>query len=106
MKNNINESRWSQLEKRLSLQSISKFIKHGSVINAIDTHSFIEREEAAYINLQKYIEDTCGIDISEDILENITAYSSVREDICFTLGMKAGAQIITQLIGSLETDIA
>ena len=95
---------WAQMEKRLNLQSISKFIKYGSVINEIDNRSFIEREETAYNNLQKYIEDTCGKEISDDVMENITEYSSIKEDIYFTLGMKAGAQIVTQLTGSLESD--
>ena len=96
---------WSQMEKRLNLQSISKFIKYGSVINETDSHSFIEREEIAYNNLMKYIEDTCGKEISENIMENITAYSSVKEDIYFTLGMKAGARIVAQLTdNNLESD--
>jgi len=99
------ENKWSQMEKRLNLQSISKFIRHGSIINEIDTHSIFEREEIAYNELQKYIEYTCGNEKSEEILENITAYSSVREDICFTLGMKAGAQIISQLTDDFETGV-
>jgi len=98
-------SKWFEMQKRLNLQSIGKFIQHGGIINEIDTRSFTEREETAYNNLQKYIEDTCGKENSEDILENITAYSSIKEDICFILGMKAGAQIIAQLTGSLGTDL-
>ena len=99
------ENKWSQMEKRLNLQSISKFIRHGSIINEIDNRTIFEREEIAYNDLQKYIEDTCGSEKSEEILENITAYSSVREDICFTLGMKAGVQIISQLTNELEIGV-
>jgi hypothetical protein len=97
------ENKWAQIEKRLNLQSISKFIKHGGIVSEIDSRTLAEREEEAYTNLQEYIENACGKEISEEIMENITAYSSVKEDMYFTLGMKAGAQLISQLTGSLES---
>jgi hypothetical protein len=99
------DSKWAQIEKRLNLQSISRFIKHGGIINKIDSRSFVEREEEAYISLQNYIVNACGKQISDEVMDNITAYSSVREDMYFTLGMKAGAQIITQLTASLESNV-
>ena len=105
MKNNNSESKWSQLEKRLPLQSICKFIKHGNAdITEIDKRSFIEREESAYQVLEEYLENTFGKESAENILENITAYLHTREDIYFSLGMKAGAQIIIQLTGNFEAD--
>jgi hypothetical protein len=102
---NINyESKWSQMEKRLNLQSIGEFIQHGSDVLDVDKHNFIEREAIAYKKLQKGIEDTCGKEIAVDILEKVVIYSSIREDIYFSLGMKVGAQITIQLTGNLETD--
>ena len=98
------ENKWSQMEKRLNLQSIGEFIQHGSDIREIDKHNFSEREEIAYKELQKYIEDTCGKEIAADILEKVVIYSGIREDIYFSLGMKVGAQITIQLTGNLETD--
>ena len=98
------ESKFAKIEKRLNLQSICKYIKHGSIINEIDKRSFIERAETAYCQLEEYIKNTCGQHGTEDILENITIYSSIMEDIHFSLGVKAGAQITIQLTNNLETD--
>ena len=99
------ESKWSQIEKRLNLQNIGKFIKHGSGdIAEIDKRSFIEREETAYQNLEEYLTAAFGKENAENIFENIAAYTGAREDIYFALGMKAGAQIIIQLTNNFEAD--
>lgn len=99
------ESKWSQIDKRLYLQNIVKFAKHGSVdISELDKRSFTEREELAYQSLEEYLETNFGKENAESIFENITAYVSTREDIYFALGAKAGAQIIIQLTSNFESD--
>ena len=98
------DSKWSQMEKRLNLQSIGEFIQHGGDISEVDRHSFTERSEIAYKQLQEYIENICGKEASENILEKVTVYSGIREDIYFSLGMKAGAQITIMLNSNLESD--
>ena len=103
MENNL-ESKWSQMEKRLNLQSIGEFIQHGGDIPEINKHSFIERSETAYKILQQFIENICSKEQSQAILEKITVHAGIREDIYFSLGMKAGAQIIIQFTSNFETD--
>ena len=98
------ESKWSQMEKRLNLQSIGEFIQHGGDISEVDKRSFVERSETAYKKLQAYIENLCGTETAADILEATVVYAGIREDIYFSLGMKAGAQIMIQLTGNLEAD--
>ena len=104
MKNNTFESKLSQMEKRLNLQSIGEFIQHGGDIPQIDKYSFTDNAEIAYENLKEYIENICGKEKADDILEKIVVYTGIREDIYFSLGMKAGAKIITRLTANLESD--
>jgi hypothetical protein len=103
MKNNIYESSWSQLEKRLNLQSISEFIRHGGDVPEVIKYSFNERISRADKTLQEYFENI-RTDKQEEISEKIAEYSNIMQDIYFTMGMKAGAQIIIQLTNNFETD--
>ena len=105
MENNKFKSTWSEIEKRLNLQRISEFIRHGGDIPEIDTRNFAERLTAADENLHEYLETICRKDNTEDILENIAVYTNIHKDIYFVMGMKAGAQIITKLTGNIESDL-
>ena len=98
------ESKWSQMEKRLNLQSIGEFIQHGSDVLEVDKHNFTDRSDTAYKELQKAIENICGKETAQDILDKIVIYSGIREDTYFSLGMKAGAQLVIQLTGNFEAD--
>jgi hypothetical protein len=97
------DSRWSEMEKRLNLQSIGEFIQNGSDTK-VDKRGFSERLEKSYKDLRKYIEDTCGGDNADDIIENIVIYSNTLKDIYFSLGMKTGAKLIIQLTDNFESD--
>jgi len=44
--NNNFESRWSQMDKRLNLQSIGEFIQHGSDITEINKHNRVHPQKA------------------------------------------------------------
>ena len=98
------ESKWSQIEKRLNLQSIGEFIRNGGNVTEVDKHGFTERLAGADKDLQEYIDSVCGKEKTENILENIAVYSNKLKDIYFSIGMKAGAQIIIQLTGNFEAD--
>ena len=104
MKSNNSESTWSQIEKRLNLQSIGEFIRYGGDISEIDKRGFAERLAGADKDLQEYIEPICGNDKADDMLEKIAIYENICKDIYFALGMKVGAQIIIQLTGNFESD--
>jgi len=97
------ENRGSQIEERLNLQSIGEFIRTGTYTE-VDRSSFNERLDRAYKLLKEYIETNCGNDKADDIIEYINTYSGIREDISFSLGMKAGAQLAIQLTGNFEAD--
>ena len=98
-----NDSRWSQIEKRLNLQSLGAFIRHGAD-TFVDKHNFSDRMKTAYTELQEYVESVCGKEQAEDILTHVSDYSGTRDEIYFSLGMKAGAQLIIQLTNNFETD--
>jgi hypothetical protein len=89
--------------KQLNLQNIAEFIQTGGDTD-LDKHGFTERLEKAHRDLRKYIETTCGNEKTDDILEKIILYSSIVQDIYFSVGMKAGAKIIIQLTNNFETD--
>ena len=97
------ESRGSQIEERLNLQSIGEFIRTGTHTE-VDKSSFNERLNRAYKLLRDFIEENCGNDKADNIIEYINTYSGIREDISFSLGMKAGAQLAIQLTGNFEAD--
>ena len=104
MQTNI-KNQWSQIVKRLNLQSIGEFIRHGGNVAEVDTRNFTERLENADNDLRIYLENICGKDKTEDILEMIAVYSNIRNDVYFALGMKAGAQLTIQLTGDFESDV-
>lgn len=97
------ESRWSQILKRLNLQSIGEFIRHGGEVE-IQMLGFTEREERAFTELTKYLNQTVGEEKQENITEEIVRYCNVIEGIFFSLGMKVGAQLVIKLTDNLETD--
>ena len=104
--NNMSENlknRWSQIEERINLQSIGEFIRTGRCAG-IEHNSFNERLDRAYKLLRDYIEDNCGKDRADDIIEYINTYSVIREDISFSIGMKTGAQLAVQLTENFEAD--
>ena len=97
------DSKWSEMEKRLNLQSIGEFIQNGSDTE-VDKRGFAERLERANKDLRSYIENVCGKEKADDILENIIVYSNIVKDIYFSIGMKTGAQIIIKLTDNFESD--
>ena len=97
-------SKWSQIEKRLNLQSIGEFIRNGGDVTEVDKRGFTERLEMADKNLYEYIDRICEREKAEDMSEQIAAYSNILKEIYFSIGMKAGAQIIIQLTGNFEAD--
>ena len=97
------ESRWSEMEKRLNLQSIGEFIQNGCD-TVIDRRGFTERLNKAQKDIRGYIENTCGVEKADEILENIVMYSTTVKDVYFSVGMKTGAQIIIQFTGNFESD--
>jgi len=104
MGNNNHESTWSQIEKHLNLQSISEFIRHGGDVAEVDKRRLTERLAAADKDLQEQIENICGKDKTDNILEQISACLNIYKDIYFVLGMKTGAQIITLLTGNTDSN--
>ena len=101
--NKGSENKWSDMEARLNLQSIGEFIQNGCD-TVVDKRSFTERLETSHKDIREYIENACGQDKADEILEKIVAYSNTLKDIYFSVGMKTGAQIIIQLTHNFESD--
>ena len=104
MRRGYSESYFSSLKRRLNLQMIGAYIRAGDTKMIVNNDSFEQRGSQAYSKLKERIAEKCGEE-TDDILEEINAYSSVIEEIYFNLGMKAGVVLYGKLTDNFETDI-
>ena len=96
--------RYSGIKQRLNLQSISNFIYSGSTLNYIDKNNYKVREQLAYNNLQKAINDICGDEHNEELEQIINEYFYTFDQIYFNMGMKSGATLIVNLTKNFDND--
>lgn len=101
---NSDTSAWSQIEKRLNLQSIGEFVRSGADVRKVDKFTFRQREEDAYTALLESLNGALGEETTKQILSVIENYVTVCENIYFSLGMKVGSQIMIKLTDNLEID--
>ena len=99
------ESKYMEMFQRMNLQAIGYFIKEGSMIQ-IDEDSFTKRGVKAEEELEKNLEE---LDLSQDlknrVFDIISDYVFSKEEIQFSLGMKAGARLALLLTDQSEYDI-
>jgi len=95
---------YSKMSDRVSLQSLSAFIRNGAHCVKLDKRSFEEREKESYADivdeLNKYLDE----DDLEDVENKIKSYAAALESVQFSLGMKAGAKLMQQFIGNPASD--
>lgn len=104
LRRGYSESYFSSLKRRLNLQMIGAYIRAGDTKMIVNNDSFEQRGSQAYSKLKELIAEKCGEE-TDNILEEINAYSSVIEEIYFNLGMKAGVVLYGKLTDNFETDI-
>ncbi len=98
------DSIWSGMKRRINLQLIGAYIRDGGRKTFVSNASFQKREEDAYTALQALLRKSCGED-ADRLLDQVTAYACVIQEIYFNLGMKAGAILHGKLTDNFETDI-
>lgn len=98
------ESYFSIMQRRLNLQMISAYIRDGSHKEIVSNESFCQRESESFSKLEKLVVEQCG-EKTDEVIDQINAYSSVIEEIYFNLGMKAGVILHGKLTDNFETDI-
>lgn len=92
------------MQRRLNLQMISAYIRDGSHKEIVSNESFCRRESESFSKLEKLVVEQCG-EKTDEVIDQINAYSSVIEEIYFNLGMKAGVILHGKLTDNFETDI-
>lgn len=95
---------YSDISKRLNLQAIGYFIKEESTLNSIHRTSFTKRDADAEKVLRKTLEDLLDEKTAEVIYHAILDYTSIKEEIQFSLGMKTGAKLTLLLTDNSEYD--
>lgn len=97
-------SQYSTILNRLNLQSIGYYIKEGSKLLSVDKTSFSKREETAERTLDKKLHLKLDEKTIHWLYPVILEYTSKKEEIQFSQGMKAGAKLILLLTDDSEYD--
>ncbi len=100
----LQESYFSAMRRRLSLQSISAYIRDGGDQLVEHNQSFRQREAEAFSKLKCFMVEECGAE-TDKVMDQVNAYAFVIQEIYFNLGMKAGAILEAKLTGNFETDL-
>lgn len=95
---------YSDIPKRLNLQSIGHLIQDGAADNHIYYDSFTQRVRKAEKELQRDLEKQLGEEKAEEVMTLITKYSFVKEGVQLSLGMKIGAKMAFLLTDESEYD--
>jgi len=93
-----------EMSMRINLQSIGYFIKEGSRLLQVDKTSFSEREHTVETELERTLQNQLEEEMVNKILPTILSYTSKKEEIQFSLGMKAGAKLALLLTTDFEHD--
>lgn len=97
--------RFSEIKNRLNLQSIGHYILENDNLLTVEQSNFEERQQNAEKNLERELHNRFEDETVEKLLAIIEEYSSINDDIYFSLGMKVGAKILLLLTNNFETDI-
>lgn len=98
------ESYYSAIKNRINLQTIGEAILNGGEVS-VDLSSFEERGNRAFEKLENYLVEGYGQERAEKVIDEVTAYCAIIENIYFSLGMKAGATLLIKLTDNFETDV-
>lgn len=95
---------YSEVPKRVNLQSLGYFIKEESTLNDIHRSSFSQREQDAEHKLYDELHEFLDIETTDKIYSAIIPYTSIKEEIQLSLGMKIGAKLALLLTDNSEYD--
>lgn len=97
-------NRFLNMLERVTLQNVSNFFQTGSVQIRLDSNSLEEREnEAARLlneRMKKLVPESCCGDAVDAAME----YANDCCELYFTVGMKAGAKLMFQLLNDSLKD--
>lgn len=97
-------NRFSKMLERVNLQSISDMIQMGTVKNELYENSLEEREDEAVRRLEERLEKLVQGKVQRDITDTAMEYANDCCEIYFTVGMKAGAKLVFQLLNDSLKD--
>ena len=93
------------MNSRINLQTIGTMINQDLVCREIDYSSFQDRENIAYKEMEKALNQIIGESETNAIIEEIMIYGDTIFQIQFSQGLKAGATLQLKLISNFDTDI-
>lgn len=104
--NNVNDmfNQYEQVFERVNLQSIGHFLKEGEEILKINKKTLSEREREADSKLHEALSAIFDKETVEKLLEIISCYTTIKEEIQFSLGMKIGARMLQLLTDDIDKD--
>lgn len=97
-------SPYSEIEKRLNLQSLGDFLRWGADRCLLDHACYQTREDAADRRIKEYVASHLGEESTGKLMDAIYEYAYDLEDIHFSLGMKTGAKLALLLTDGFESD--
>jgi hypothetical protein len=99
----MRKSYYDRIFERTSLYNVAWNIQNGDAI-CKDEDNFGIREENAHQEIEKLLKQHLPEEKRLDIENALDAYSHVRADTSFILGMKIGARLIVQLLTDPDND--
>lgn len=90
--------------ERVNLQNISSLFQMGCIKNELDHKNLEEREDEAVQILEQRMKDCAPEAFSHELTDIAMEYANDCCEIYFTVGMKAGAKLMFQLLNDSMND--
>ncbi|MCI8364397.1 MAG: hypothetical protein HFG34_05550 [Eubacterium sp.] len=90
--------------QRANLQNISDLFQMGCIKTELDSENLEEREDEAVKVLEQKLENLVSGSFYNEVVQTAMEYANDCCGIYFTVGMKAGAKVIFQLLNDSLKD--
>lgn len=97
-------NKFGKMLDRVNLQSIGSYIQMGAAITEVDANNLEERENQAVRILKQRLTEKVPEVSCKSVMDIAMEYANDCSEIYFTLGMKAGAKIMFQLLNDSLKD--
>lgn len=90
--------------ERVNLQNVSSFFQTGCIQNELDGKSLEERENEAVRILEQHLEECVPESSYREAVDTAMEYANDCCEVYFTVGMKAGAKLLFQMLNDSLKD--
>jgi phosphoribosylformylglycinamidine (FGAM) synthase PurS component len=95
---------FEEMLQRANLQNISNLLQIGCIKNELDNENLEKREDEAVKVLEQRLENLVSGSFYDEVVETAMKYANDCCEVYFTVGMKAGARVIFQLLNDSLND--